>query len=287
MGPSGSGWWFNLLVQSAETQFQNHPLQIDQRFQSIPIEDSDSEACQTGCSFSAADREFHAVSSPVSSWNHLIQASDEASVSHPQSSCEYTLHFVNAGWLSPQWANPATPLNPYQHLHHHPVPSSSKQHDGCSILLSDGLGRFLLVQNPLDGQGQRKFCCLSSWVKMSQLVSSWIAALIAILPAAPSSSSSWQPYPEASSNHPGVASISLDIITSSTLDTPDSWLNYTRIVKAEQAWDPDANSNLDLTSTSINPTSALRVENQMLFTFTLKALLSVVVENSEALLGSL
>lgn len=157
----------------------------------------------------------------------------------------------------------------------------------CSMLLSNSLGRFLLVQNPLDGQGQRKFCCLSSWVKMSQLVSSSIAALIAILPAAPSSSSSWQPYPEASSNHPGVASISLDIITSSTLDTPDSWLNYTRIVKAEQAWDPDANSNLDLTSTSINPTSALRVENQMLFTFPLKALLSVVVENSEALLGLL
>ena len=56
-----------LMVQSAETQFQNHPLQIDQRFQSITIEDSDSEACQTGCSFSAADREFHAVSSPVPS----------------------------------------------------------------------------------------------------------------------------------------------------------------------------------------------------------------------------
>lgn len=159
-------------------------------------------------------------------------------------------------------ANPATPLNPYQHLHHHPVPSSSKMFQAawwvfthgacgkkesccicsiCSMLLSDGLGRFLL-QNPLDGQGQRKFCCLSSWVKLSQDVTAvhslsvprmtrMIAALIAILPVAPSSSSSWQPYPEASSNHPGVASISLDIITSSTLDTPDSWLNYTRIAK--------------------------------------------------------
>lgn len=86
-----------LMVQSAETQFQNHPLQIDQRFQSITIEDSDSEACQTGCSFSAADREFHAVSSPVSSWNRSIQASDEASVSHPQSSCEY--HALCKCWI--------------------------------------------------------------------------------------------------------------------------------------------------------------------------------------------
>ena len=57
----------NRLMAQSEVQFLNQPLQIDRRFQSIPIEHSDSEACQTVCSFSAADREFHEVSAPLSS----------------------------------------------------------------------------------------------------------------------------------------------------------------------------------------------------------------------------
>ena len=35
-------------------------------------------------------------------------------------------------------ANPATPLNPYQHLHHHPVPSSSKMFQAAWWVFTHG-----------------------------------------------------------------------------------------------------------------------------------------------------
>ena len=104
-------------------------------------------------------------------------------------------------------ANPATPLNPYQHLHHHPVPSSSKQIDGCSCMVPAFVqccsltaleGFFFSRTRSMDKvRGSSAACQVESRCHSlySLSVLQMKAALIANLPAAPSSSSSWQPYP--------------------------------------------------------------------------------------------